>query len=221
MGITERKEREKETRRENIIDAAEKVIQLKGFEGMTIDDVAVIAELGKGTIYLYFKNKTDLYHAVVCRGLKILKATFNEVVKREEKGIDKLLAIGHAYAKFCFDFPIYFNAMSHRDNMEVEREKIAEHEGVQCCEIVSDQIFAMMTGVIEEGGRDRTIQADIEPMKLSILLWGLVSGVLKMLSSKGEMIDKYWNIKVEELIDLQFELVRRAIEPRQEGAGAS
>ena len=68
MGTHERKEREKESRRENIVDAAEKIIRVKGFEGMTMDDVAVIAELGKGTIYLYFKNKTDLYHAVVCRG---------------------------------------------------------------------------------------------------------------------------------------------------------
>ena len=61
MGIAERKEREKEQRRKAILDAAEKVFFEKGLKYSTMDDVAEEAELSKGTLYLYFKNKEELF----------------------------------------------------------------------------------------------------------------------------------------------------------------
>ena len=56
MGIAERKEREKLQRRNDIIDAAERLFFQHGFETPTMDDVAREAELSKGTLYLYFKS---------------------------------------------------------------------------------------------------------------------------------------------------------------------
>ena len=50
MGITERKEREKEHRKEEIIDAAQKVFFEKGLLSSTMDDIAEAAELSKGCL---------------------------------------------------------------------------------------------------------------------------------------------------------------------------
>ena len=52
MGIVERKEREKEARKNLILDAAERVFQAKSIQNATMDDIAHEAELAKGTIYL-------------------------------------------------------------------------------------------------------------------------------------------------------------------------
>ena len=213
MGIHERKEREKESRRENIVDAAEKIIRVKGFEGMTMDDVAVIAELGKGTIYLYFKNKTDLYHAVICRGLRLLKNGFEKAIKKKATGIEKLLAIGHAYYDFCFKYPLYFNAMMHQEILEVEWEKHMQGQGVRCCEEASNQIFALMAEIIHGGISDGSIRADLHPQKLTILLWVQVSGVLKMTAAKKEVLEKSLGVSPKELMAYQFELTRLAITP--------
>ncbi|MCK5408322.1 MAG: helix-turn-helix transcriptional regulator, partial [Candidatus Krumholzibacteria bacterium] len=60
MGIAERREREKEQRRIDIIDAAERVFFSKGWQAATMDDVAEAVELSKATLYLYFKNKEEL-----------------------------------------------------------------------------------------------------------------------------------------------------------------
>ncbi|NIR14250.1 MAG: helix-turn-helix transcriptional regulator [Desulfobacterales bacterium] len=60
MGIEERKEREKQMRRRQIIDAAEKVFAEKGFSGATIENIAEQAELSPATLYLYFKNKDGI-----------------------------------------------------------------------------------------------------------------------------------------------------------------
>ena len=73
MGIAERKEREKQQRREEIMQAAEEVFFSKGFEKSTMDDVAEKAELSKGTLYLYFKSKEDLHMAVARKAINLLR----------------------------------------------------------------------------------------------------------------------------------------------------
>jgi len=56
MGTTERRNRERKQREEQIINAAEKVFFERGFDNSTMDDVAGAAELSKGALYTYFKN---------------------------------------------------------------------------------------------------------------------------------------------------------------------
>ena len=59
MAISDRKEREKEMRRKDIIDTAEKLIFENGYENITMADIAKGSELARSTLYLYFKNKKD------------------------------------------------------------------------------------------------------------------------------------------------------------------
>ena len=69
MGIQERKKRERERRRQQIMVAAKNVFAQKGFNKATMEDIAKEAELSPGTLYLYFKNKEELYKALVpCQG---------------------------------------------------------------------------------------------------------------------------------------------------------
>jgi len=65
MGINERKLREKESRIKQIRDCAAALFYKKGYIATTIEDIAASAEISKGTIYLYFKSKDDLYYSLV------------------------------------------------------------------------------------------------------------------------------------------------------------
>ena len=56
MGIKERKKREREMRRQQIMVAAKRVFTQKGYEKSTMEDIAREAELSPGTLYLYFEN---------------------------------------------------------------------------------------------------------------------------------------------------------------------
>ena len=51
-------------KRERILAAAKKVFAQRGFAGATISEIALQAEIGKGTVYEYFKSKEDLFFAV-------------------------------------------------------------------------------------------------------------------------------------------------------------
>lgn len=67
-----------EFRCEEILGAARKVFARKGFDGASVDDIAETAGLAKGTVYVYFHSKRELYLAVLKRGI----ATLMEETKR-------------------------------------------------------------------------------------------------------------------------------------------
>ena len=79
MGSQERRKREKELRREYILDTARDLLFQKGINAATMNQIARNAELSVGTLYLYFKNKEDLYAALQEEGLDILRDMIAEV----------------------------------------------------------------------------------------------------------------------------------------------
>ena len=62
---TPRWRRRKEARPQEIVDAALEVFSERGFAAARLDDVAARAGVSKGTLYLYFPNKEELFKAVV------------------------------------------------------------------------------------------------------------------------------------------------------------
>jgi AcrR family transcriptional regulator len=61
---SERAERARAARREEILDAARRVFAARGFKGTTIADIAEEAHVALGTIYLYFPSKDDVFAAL-------------------------------------------------------------------------------------------------------------------------------------------------------------
>lgn len=55
-----------------ILQAARKVFARKGFDGATVDEIAEAAGVAKGTVYLYFQSKSDIYFEALRRGLVAL-----------------------------------------------------------------------------------------------------------------------------------------------------
>ena len=68
-------------RKENILDAASKSFALFGYKGTTMDQVAKIANVGKGTIYTFFENKEELFD-------EIIGSLIEEMKKIAEQSID-------------------------------------------------------------------------------------------------------------------------------------
>ncbi len=72
MGVKERRELEKQARRDQILDAARKLLFSQGIEKISISRISKEAELGVGTIYFYFKNKEDIFIALQQEGVDVL-----------------------------------------------------------------------------------------------------------------------------------------------------
>ena len=215
MGIAERKEREKEQRQKSIIDAAEKVFFSKGVENSTMDEVAEEAELSKGTLYLYFKNKDEILHAIVFRSLSVLYSMFENAVKGTAKGIDKLLAIGNAYMEFYKNKSNYFSVLFHDDEHHKDYDRLEECPFMSDVKSISDKVFGLLAGVIEEGIKDGSIRSDLDPLKTSLVLWGHTSGMMQILKSKSEVIETHMGMDPEELVNYSFQLIKNCIETKE------
>jgi AcrR family transcriptional regulator len=81
-----------ELRRSEILAAATKVFGSKGFEATRMEEIAKAARLAKGTLYLYFHSKDDIYQATVQQALAQLAAITDEHVRREPLFAQKVAA---------------------------------------------------------------------------------------------------------------------------------
>ncbi|MBD7985296.1 TetR/AcrR family transcriptional regulator [Sporosarcina sp. Sa2YVA2] len=61
-------------RRQEIMEAAAKSFSLFGYKATTMDQVAKIANVGKGTIYTFFSNKEELFNAIVLKMIEEMRA---------------------------------------------------------------------------------------------------------------------------------------------------
>jgi AcrR family transcriptional regulator len=204
MGIAERKEREKLQRKQEIITAAEKIFFSKGFINATMDDIASQAELSKGTIYLYFKNKEELFNVFVHQAISKLYDLFVEYSSKQNSGILKVKAIGEAYIKFYFDYPNYYQAIMY-DESQVTHEFTLSNldDEVTTIKMATNQFFI---DTIQEGINDGSINKNLDPLKTSLILWGETLGVLQLVTLKSALLEKKMNLSSEKLISYFFEL---------------
>ena len=206
MGTAERKEREKIQRRNAILEAAEKIFFGKGFEDSTMDDVAEQAELSKGTLYLYFKSKEDLFSAIAKKGENILEELFREAVKNRKNGLNKVRAIGEAFVKFYTEYHEYHEAILYSHSKKEDTNgntDVSENEKHE-----SNSVFVE---AIIEGISDGSIRPEIDPVMTSFLLWGQTMGVLMLIANQGNLICKVSKRSPEDLLKYFFDYTARAL----------
>ncbi len=177
MGIAERKEREKEHRRNDIVDAAEKIFFEKGTEHATMDEIAGKAELSKGTLYLYFKSKEELLFAVHLRAMKILKGMFQAAIGPEKKMIENIMEIGRAYVRFFREYPDYFRILLYFEDNE---DYNPQHDLYALFCGHEDDPMGFFVDVLSKGMHDGSIRDDIPPELLAHILWSQTTGILKL-----------------------------------------
>jgi len=185
LGIAERKEREKEKRRETIIDAAEEVIFKRGFEAATMDEIAEEAELSKGTLYLYFKNKMALYLAICERGSAKLNRQFAKVLAMDKPGLELNRLLGEVYLEFVKNNPIYFNAFSHYENVQDE-EFLENSKIAQRCEEHAREAMAYITRSLQIGMQDGSIDDSYDPQELAVMIWASARGIVQLVHLKNQ-----------------------------------
>jgi TetR/AcrR family transcriptional regulator len=106
MSRKERTERERENRKNDIINTAELLFFSRGYENTMMDDIARKAEFSKTTIYSYFKSKEEIFLLVHLRGL-VKRRALLQAMEKETTGIDKLRKFGKEYYTFYRKYPEY------------------------------------------------------------------------------------------------------------------
>ena len=176
MGIPDRRQREKEQRKTEIIDAAERLFFSRSYEDVSMDDIAREVELNKATIYLYFKNKETLFATIVLRGIRILKERYMECMEKEVPGVVKVALMGQAYYQYSQEYPDYLRMIHFYGSERFSGENPCTAEigkGYGTCRMI-------LRDAIREGIDDGTIRADIDPFLMSMYLMISFMNILSM-----------------------------------------
>ncbi|PWR72109.1 TetR/AcrR family transcriptional regulator [Methanospirillum lacunae] len=180
MTITERKEREREERRMQIISAAEHLFFEYGYDQVSMEQIANEAELSKGTIFFYFKNKEALYFTIVLQGIKLFHQKISDAVHEcEGPAISQLTALGMAGIRFSREYPGYRSmillfksgrfSLDQRESYNDEVTEFISH---------SEAMISLTEDIVESGVEDGSIRSDIDPIELAIIVRMMISSVM-------------------------------------------
>ena len=108
MGIIERKAKEKDDLRELILQGAQKLFIEKGIEQTIIRSIADAINYSVGTVYVYFKNKDAILHALHTQGFVELSSQFS-VLSSVTNPMERLKAMGRVYIRYALQNPDMYN----------------------------------------------------------------------------------------------------------------
>lgn len=209
MGIAERKEREKQQRREEILQAAEEVFFSKGFEKSTMEDVAEKAELSKGTLYLYFKSKEDLHMAVARKAINLLRNYTSKALEGGGTALEKLGQMGRACIVFSRSHPDHMKAIMTLE--EVEPLSISLSTSDVQDMIYNESTVGAVIQIVEQGVREKLIRSDIPTALVAHTLWMTVLGVIRFVSTRQSLLQAL-DLSPDKLYESHFELVLNGIQ---------
>ncbi len=196
MPTADRRTREKERRRNDIVDVAEQLFFSRGFENVTTDDIARAAELARGTLYLYFKNRDDIYIAVAARGLSILNGLFHEAAARGGTGIAKVRSLLLALYEFSVSHPGHFAIIGGLGARGFDADR---YPGMREVERIHGDSLRLVIGAFELGVRDGTVRSDVDPMKAAFVLTASMQALLAGASDR-------------DLVEYGVDMMLRAVE---------
>jgi len=190
MGIKERKVREKEARREEIVNAAEKVFFEKGLAQATMDEIAEAAELSKGTLYLYYKSKEDLYLSVAMKGTEILYQMFLRIVESGEPPLKMIVGLGDSYYEYFKKYRDYFRMYYFFENPQVQSQVSEEMRDV--CQESDRKLWDLVVSVLQRGIDEGLLRKDLNPLEAGVMLWSNSNGMMRIMDRQ----EPYWKEKM-------------------------
>lgn len=180
MGTQERKLRERERRRQAILDAAESLFFEMGLEKSTMDMLAEKTELSKGTLYLYFASKDQVYYAIHVRAKKLLCQYLAEAALKKGTGLQQVLAMGQAFLNFAKTYPNYFRAMAFYD---LPGGSVAEEPWATEAHLYGLQGIDYCVRALKTGQKDGSIRMEIEANSMALVLVAQLKGLVMLMQS--------------------------------------
>lgn len=199
MGISERKEREKQEMRRRILDVAMNMFLVDGYEKTSLRNIAEKIEYSPATIYLYFKDKDELFYEVQKDAFQKLNEVFAQHVTATEP-LARLGQICHTYVQFGIANPELYDLMFIiRAPMNVVEEKEMWDNGTDAF----DFLVQTLTACIEQKLIKYT-----DPMIAALSVWSMGHGLIslnvrcrfKVMQMCDEDVANSINLSIEEFL---------------------
>lgn len=202
MGVIERKEREKADMRKQILDAARTLFLEQGYEKTSIRNIAEAIEYSPGTIYLYFKDKNEIFFALHCDAFVGLFQEMQAVGSIQDP-FERLTALGRQYFKFANENPELYELMF---------VMTAPMETIECREEVWDDgkdAFGLLVAVVADCQKIGYFKGK-DTINTSLMIWSFVHGLVMLNARRRLMIfeDSEREERREESFNIFLEMLK-------------
>jgi AcrR family transcriptional regulator len=208
---------QKRMRRKQILDAAKRVFHNRGFSAATVEDIAQEAELSPAALYLYFKNKDDIYVSLNLQLLEYLTDRLADLYR--EKGSrpeEKLCSLKDLlYDVFNFD-PLILVNLFHLQASE-GLKKLPPQRSEQLNDLAA-RCLRTLAGIFEQGVQAGTFEP-AHPIAVADIFWSVFTGAVLWEESKKMTHPEKDYLK--QTLDLAFDILVRGLKKKAPSDGIS
>ena len=171
--------------RQRILDSARELFALRGFERVTMRDIAHAIRYTPATIYLHFRDKAALLRELVEQDFLALSARFHKLSRLEDP-VERLREMGYMYVEFGLAYPNHYRLLF----MTAHTESMAKAgNGPLTLGAGSPErdVYAFLMATVEEclaTGKFRPEYGNVE--QVSQMLWAAMHGVVALSITKGD-----------------------------------
>lgn len=208
MGIQERKKREKEGRRRQILSAAKLLFSNHGFHQTTMEEIANEAELSPGTLYLYFKSKDELFAELSLNVIRYLIMRLENLRNEKNMAVERRLAgVKDILQDVCtFDSFILVNALKLQSNDMLKKlsPRLLNELQKETCRIAGHLSDIFKDGINEGAFLDK------RPDMFTGILWAVFSGAVLLNEIQGSFASSPNDLP--QILENAFEIFLRGIQ---------
>lgn len=178
MGLEERRKRERENRKNAILKSARKLFFEKGFKPVTVESIARKAELSKGSIYLYYNSKEEIYTQILLNDIDKFHKSISDLLQNPSSASESLMKLANIYVDFFLNdrelFRILMTFMLHTSDMHLP-EELNDH-------IVktTNKTIGIIEQVFKYGVERGEFPATLNLRKNRNAVWGMLNGIISL-----------------------------------------
>lgn len=178
MGLEERRKRERENRKNAILKAARKLFFEKGFRPVTVESIARKAELSKGSIYLYYNSKEEIYSQILLNDIDTFHEHIADILQTPASAAEALIRLAEIYVDFFLNdrelFRILMNFMLHNNDMNLPED--LNHHIIK----TTNRTIGIVEQVFRHGIDRGEFPPDINLRLNRNAIWGLLNGIISL-----------------------------------------
>ena len=187
----------KEIKRDLIFDAALKVFSEKGYHNATMNEIAMVAGIGKGTIYEYFTSKIQLFQQMLARGLYTYFESL-EMQNLQRKTVkERIHSLLEGHILFCRQHSrltrlVFWNTQEQDDEVKDWMLQMRKEKEVRLQKLLAEGIAS---GELRQQ----------DPYIMTLMIYGVIASIWAPL-----VLDD-WDIKADYLADTITDVIMRGI----------
>ena len=205
--MARRKKEEPIVHQNRIAEKAMILFAQKGIDNTKMDEIAAAAGYGKATLYVYFNNKQDIVSFIALKSMEKLKETIKAAVLAGGTTKEIFFSICDSLVRFQEEYPDFFEGTLQYIQIDSSDEDSMLYKIYQLGEDVNQMLCEYLKQGIESGELEETD----DYFATIILMWGMISGVIKLAAKKEDYLRIGGNLSKEAFLRKGFEKIYRSI----------